>query len=234
MLLDVWSDIACPWCYIGKRRLMKVVAGRRDVSVRWRAFELEPHLPPEGRDRRFYVSKFGDTNRMQDMFDRITALGRDDGITFRFDTIRAPSTRLAHRAIAMARKFWPGVAEPMLEACFRGHFEEGADVSDPDSLMALFDRHGVAIETRDLATRLRRGEGLDTVLEDERLARELGVQSVPFFVADMKLGLSGAQPVPVFERFVDEAIALEKAPVVPLTKPSPRRTTGRISQPDSK
>lgn len=206
MILDVWSDIACPWCFIGKRRLMKAMKGRSDISVRWRAFELDPEMPSQGRDRRYYLKKFGDTDRMQAMFDRMSALGRDDGITFAFDTVRAPSTRLAHRAIAIARHMWPGVAEPMLEAAFRGHFEEGADISDLDGLMMVFDRHGVPVDTRDLAARLKRSDGLASVLEDERLAHELGVQGVPFFVADMHFGLSGAQPVVVFERFLDEAL----------------------------
>jgi len=209
MILDVWSDIACPWCFIGKRRLMRALGDRVDVSVRWRAFELDPEMPPSGRDRRFYVSKFGSTDRMQDMFDRMTALGVDDGIRFDFDRIRAPSTRLAHRAIAIARHMWPGVAEPMLEAAFKGHFEEGVDVSDAGTLMALFDAHKVPVETRDLAVRLRRGEGLESVLADEQLAQEIGVQGVPFFVADMRFGMSGAQPVPVFERFIAEALAPE-------------------------
>jgi predicted DsbA family dithiol-disulfide isomerase len=206
--LDVWSDIACPWCYIGKRRLATAVARTGiPVDVTWHAFELAPGLPPEGEPaEQYYADKFGSAARMRDNFEEMTARGRADDIRFAFDLMmRAPNTRLAHRLIAIARELGGATAQDLVvEALFRAHFTDGVDVCDSRALVAAIPA-AAGLDPAMLASKLAGDDGLAAVLADEEVATVVGFSAVPFFLAESKLAVSGAQPVEVFESMLGKA-----------------------------
>jgi predicted DsbA family dithiol-disulfide isomerase len=204
--LDVFSDIVCPWCLIGKRRLEKALALHGgEVTVRWHAYQLAPELPPEGVEARpHFEAKFGSHERMRALFARVAEVGKGDGIPFDLEAqARAPNTRLAHRALQVAQGL--GKGREAAEALFTGHFLERADVARLDEIVALFERHAVGVDTAALRDALAKGAGNDEVDRDLRFAREAGISGVPFFVANGRLGLSGAQDVETFVRFLQRA-----------------------------
>jgi predicted DsbA family dithiol-disulfide isomerase len=207
--LELFADVVCPWCYIGAVRLARALAapGAPAARLRWRAFELQPSLPPEGVEARpFYEKKFGGKARVDAIFARTTEVARGDGLTLRFDLMRrAPNSRLAHRAILLAQEDGAGEAAAM--ACLRGHFEEGADLGDRDALLDLLARHGVPVDVAALRERLAAGAAREQVIADEREAAQLGVTAVPFFVANRRLAVSGAQPPAVLGELLAEAAA---------------------------
>src|SRR5947209_1031359 len=136
--VDVISDLICPWCYIGKRRLERAVAalaGRHEVRVRWHPFQLNPQMPRGGMDRRAYrTAKFGSWERSQALDARVAAVGAAEGLVFAFDKIgRTPNTLDAHRLIRVAGQV--GVQDAVVEALFRGYFTEGRDLSDRQTLL---------------------------------------------------------------------------------------------------
>lgn len=197
--IDVWSDLVCPWCFIGRRRLQAAIAEESDpdaITVRWRAFQLAPDLPPEGVEAEgYYAEKFGGPDRVRMMHDRVATVAAEDGLELRFDLQkRAPNTRLAHRATKLVPD--PDAA---VETLFRAHFIEGEDIADRDTLLRLLP---------DLeADRLDAGEAEDQVDEDLALAGQIGISGVPFFVADMRVAVSGAQPAEAFRQLFAEAAA---------------------------
>lgn len=200
MKLDVWSDIACPWCFLGKRRLEQALAGRSDVVVQWRAFELQPDLPPDGAPRSFLEAKLGGPERLRSAQAHIAALGAELGISYRFERqARVSNTRLAHRAIALAPD---AERADLVDAFYRAHFEEGRDVSPLATVVEIARPFCTGC---DLEAELRGKGGLDDVLADEALARELGIEGVPCFVADMRVAMSGAQGIHTMRKFLDEA-----------------------------
>lgn len=197
MRIEVFSDCVCPWCYIGKRHLEQalVKGDFGDVEIHWRAFQLNPDLPPEGRDRREYLdAKFGGPEAVQAMHARIQEAGRGAGIEFHFDKItRSPNTFKAHRLIRLAQT--QNRAGEMAETLFRGYFTEGQDIGDAGTLAELAQAAGV---TGDLRAWLAGDEQHAAVLEDLHSARRLGINGVPFFILEHRYALSGAQPVEVF------------------------------------
>lgn len=205
--LDVFADVACPWCFIGKRRLERVLAAQPEgsVQVRWRAYELQPTLPREGVDARtFFLRKFGGEQQMRQAFAQVTGIGAGEGIAFDFDRMRrAPNTLLAHQAIVMARGL--GCQEQMVDALFRGHFEQGADVGDLEQVLDLVERHNVGLHRATLGAMLEHDAALPVVRCDLDAAAGKGVSGVPFFVAEGGLVLTGAQPSHTLERFLDAA-----------------------------
>lgn len=202
--LDVWADVACPWCYIGHRRLRAALEGAGPVVVRPRAFQLQPSLPAEGVDTAtFFARKFGGPQRVQAMFARVAAAGAPDGIRFDWARMRTTNTRLAHRVVALAHA--RGQSAAALEALFAAQFEEGVDLGDQEALLAHLGRRAVPLDAGELRRALADGEGEAPVDEDVRLARELGIEGVPFFLADGELGLSGAQPPETFGAFLAQA-----------------------------
>ena len=205
--LQVWSDIACPWCFIGKRRLERALADEPEgsVRVRWRAFELNGTIPEGGLDaRQFYIQKFGGEQRMRDIFAHVTAVAAGEGIGMDFGRMRrAPNTRLAHRLIALAAE--NGRQAAAVEALFRGHFEKGANVGDLDEALALLDSHGTELEVAALREAVARGEGRESVEGDIAAAVRLGIASVPFFVAASRYAVSGAQAPAAFTQLIAAA-----------------------------
>ena len=203
--LDVWSDIACPFCHVAHVRIARAAAGlERPVAVRNRAFELQPGLPPEGVDpAAFYAGKFGGTDGAAAAFTHVRAFAADDGIPFDFAAMRAPNTRMAQRAIALVEESRGTDAAARLRAAlFRAHFEEGRDVADPAVVVALAeDADADRIVLRDA---LAAGGGESRVAADQAEAVRLGVAGVPFASAS-GLAVSGAQPVEVFAELIRRA-----------------------------
>ena len=142
--IDVISDVICPWCYIGKRRLEKAIASHGGpVKVRWLPFQLNPTMPKDGISRRDYrIKKFGSWERSQELDAKVVAVGKEEGIHFAFDRIeRTPNTLDAHRLIWLAEK--EGVQEAVMEAMFRAYFTEGRDISNRQTLIDVVAEAGL-------------------------------------------------------------------------------------------
>jgi len=189
LTIEVASDVICPWCYIGKRRLEKALALVKDEiapQIRWLPFQLNPDMPPEGMPRAEYrKAKFGSVERGRELDARVAAEGRREGIEFAFERMqRTPNTVAAHRLIQLAQE--QGVAAPVVDALFRAYFEDAQDIGDAAVLAAIAKRSGVtgwpeAADAKRVAA-----------LEEEM--RGLGISAVPTFIFDRSLGVSGAQP----------------------------------------
>ena len=196
MDVEIWSDIACPWCYVGKRRFEAALAAfpeRDDVRVTWRSFELDPEAPPErgGERAERLAAKYGMTREQAvEMQDQLAAVAAGDGLDMRFDLARNGSTFDAHRLVHLAAAH--GAQDAMKERLLRAHFTEGELVSDPAVLARLGEELGLPAD--EVAELLAGDRFADAVRDDERAAAALGIQAVPFFVVDRALGASGAQP----------------------------------------
>lgn len=202
LTIDVISDVICPWCFIGKRRLERALNGRA-AAIRWHPFELNPDMPREGIDRKTYrIRKFGSWERSQELDAQVAAAGHGDGIAFNFDQItRTPNTLDAHRVIWLAGE--RGVQDAVSEALFTAYFTAGKNLSDRATLAAIAVDAGLnPSEVDDLLS----GEaGLDAVRTGEEWARRLDVSGVPFFIINGKVALAGAQPPEVFLQAFEQA-----------------------------
>ena len=210
--IDVWSDVACPWCYIGKRRLE---AGVReagvDVVVRFHSYELQPDAAPEPGLREIDVlaDKMGGRENAARMFEHVTGLAAAEGLTYRFDDVVPANTFDAHRLIHLAKA--RGLEAQAVERVFAAHFTDGVDVGDCDALVTLATEVGL---DADEARRVLDGdEFADAVRGDEQAAAQLGVTGVPFFVIDGRYGVSGAQPAELFVQGIQQALG-DRASVV--------------------
>jgi predicted DsbA family dithiol-disulfide isomerase len=196
--IDVISDVICPWCYIGKRRLERAVAafGREQVRVRWHPFQLNPRIPKGGMNRQEYrTAKFGSWERSLALDAQVAEAGRAEGIPFAFDRImRTPNTLDAHRLIWLADR--DGVQGAVVEAVFRAYFTEGRDISQTTVLLDVVAEAGLG---RGRAEALLSGdEGLAAIRAAEEQARRSGVQGVPFFLINNTVAVSGAREPSAF------------------------------------
>jgi predicted DsbA family dithiol-disulfide isomerase len=195
--VDVISDVICPWCYIGKRRLEKAAAALGGpVKVRWLPFQLNPAMPKEGISRREYrTKKFGSWERSQELDARVVAAGEAEGIHFAFDRIeRTPNTLDAHRLIWLAGK--EGVQAAVVEALFRAYFTEGRDISKRQAFIDVVAETG--LDRQQAEAVLKSEEGLEAIKDVDALARRFQVDGVPFFIVNGTLTLSGAQQPDAF------------------------------------
>jgi predicted DsbA family dithiol-disulfide isomerase len=211
LVLDLWADVACPWCWIGTRRLATALEAEPpgSVVVRHRAFELQPDLPPEGvpLDER-YARRFGSPEAMRTAFERVAGIGAADGLEFDFERQRrAPNTRLAHRLMKLAES--QGRGDQAMEALFRGHFAGGADLSDPEQAVALLATPEVGLNAEALHAALELGAGEPEVIADEETAQRLDITGVPFFLAGGAVALSGAHEPDLLRKLL--AAARERA-----------------------
>ncbi len=191
--VDVISDVICPWCFIGKRRLEKAVAAHGGpVKVRWLPFQLNPTLPKEGISRREYrIRKFGSWERSMELDANIIAVGKQEGIHFAFDLMeRTPNTLDAHRLIWLADQ--EGCQDAVMEALFRAYFTEGRDISNCQTLIDVVSEAGLDRQRAEAV--LNSDEGMDAIKEVGELARRFRVDGVPFFVINNEIMLSGAHP----------------------------------------
>jgi predicted DsbA family dithiol-disulfide isomerase len=198
--IEIVSDVVCPWCYIGKRRLEKAMAlAKVDAEITWLPFQLNPTMPWEGLPRAEYrIAKFGSAERGREMDERVAAEGRSEGIAFAFERIqRTPNTVAAHELIELAQDQNRGGA--VVDALFRTYFEEAEDIGHPDVLARIASQAGVA-GWPEAADRQH-------VAALEETLRGLGVSAVPTFIFDRKHGLSGAHPPEQLAEAMREALA---------------------------
>jgi predicted DsbA family dithiol-disulfide isomerase len=209
MHVEIWSDIACPWCYVGKRRFEAALAAfphRDQVHVTWRSFELDPGAPAERAGSRdaHLAEKYGTSlEQARAMHDRMTETAAGEGLDFRFDIARSANTFDAHRVLHLAAE--RGVQDAVKERLLRAHFTEGELVSDHEVLARLAGEAGLdAGEVREV---LATDAYADAVRDDERTAGSLGITAVPFFVVDRALGAAGAQPPEVLGGLLEQGWA---------------------------
>src|SRR5579863_4675857 len=193
MVIEVVSDVVCPWCFIGKRRLEKALSlvGRQDLRVQWKAFELNPHAPKEGLDRQQYRAlKFGSMAYAKQLEAHVAGAGAEEGINFRFDRIeRVPNTLDAHRLIWLAGQ--DGQQDALVDNLFCAYFLEGEDVGRADVLKRMASESG--LDSGRVDELLNGDLGRSEVQAEEREAHNRGVNGVPaFFVSGMPVA-SGAQ-----------------------------------------
>jgi len=205
--IDVVSDVMCPWCFIGKRRLEKALhqASDVDVKVEWRPFQLDPTLPAEGKDRQQYLSeKFGGPEKAAEIYARISAAGASEEIPFAFEKIgKSPNTLDAHRLIRWAGI--EGVQDAVVERLFALYFLEGADLTDPAVLVGAAESAGMNGE---MVARLLASEAdLAETEADVVHAQAMGVQGVPCFILDGKYAVSGAQPADILAGAIRQVAA---------------------------
>jgi predicted DsbA family dithiol-disulfide isomerase len=196
LAIDVYSDVICPWCYVGKRRLERAMHQAGDAgkaNVVWRPFQLNPTMPKGGMDRRVYLqAKFGSLEMFDEMEQRLLEAGHDEQISFAFEQIaRTPNTFLAHRLIWYAGT--QGCQDAVVNQLFQGYFEEGLDIGASSVLVELADRARLKA-----VSFLESEDGVAEVKAEESVGRQLGIRGVPYFVLDKNYGISGAQPVDVF------------------------------------
>lgn len=210
MRIDIYADIACPWCYIGERRLVQALAQRPALAaeLHWRPFQLQPDLPPTGVPwQEFAPQKFGSAEQARAMFWQVARAGAPDGIDFKFAQVAtAANTRDAHRMLLYAADH--GGEWPLAEALFKAYFTDGRDLNNLDHLIAIAAEVGIA--AADVRALLASDAYRAEVDESQSLAARLGIQGVPFYVIDERCGMSGAQPVATFLQMLDQ-IAGENA-----------------------
>jgi predicted DsbA family dithiol-disulfide isomerase len=200
--IEVASDVICPWCYIGKKRLEKTLAlldGEVKPEIRWLPFQLNPGMPESGMARADYrKAKFGSIERGRELDARVAAEGRAEGIEFAFERMqRTPNTVAAHRLIQLAQD--QGRAGAVVDALFAAYFEQARDIGDPQVLAEIAARCGVS--DWPAAASVDKVSGL----EDE--VRALGISAVPTFIFDRRLGVSGAHPPQALAEAMREAAA---------------------------
>jgi predicted DsbA family dithiol-disulfide isomerase len=194
--VEIWSDINCPWCYIGKRRFEAALAGfehAADVTLTWRSFELDPDAPAEtpGNGAAMLAEKYGvPLERAREMEQNVAQVAAGDGLVYDLEQARIGSSFDAHRLVHMAERH--GLQDAMKERLFRARFSEGRLVSDLETLVQLGAE--VGLDEAEVRAMLAGEEFAAEVREDEATAHQLGISGVPMFVIDRAFGMSGAQP----------------------------------------
>ena len=205
IVLDIFSDTVCPWCYIGKRRLERALAARPEVGlqIHWRSFQLNPGMPQEGMERQAYLeAKFGGAQAASATYARVAAAGEEEGIPFAFDAItRTPNSIASHRLIRYAAGL--GLQDAMVQRLFDGYFVEGKDIGDLNVLAVLAEEIGL----RDALAFLQSGALTGEIVAEDAQARRIGIQGVPCFIFNHRHVISGAQPPEVFCQLFDLALA---------------------------
>ena len=206
--VDIWSDIACPWCYVGKRRLEAALAGfphRDAVTITWHAFELDPAAPPVRDASQSYAErlakKYGTgVARAEEMLTTMTATAAKDGLDFHFERVQAGNTFDAHRLIHLAHE--RGKQDAVKERLLRAYMTEGEPIGDRDALVRLVAEAG--LDAEEAHTTLVTDAYAADVRADEEQARALGISGVPFFVIG-GYGVSGAQPADALQSVLTRA-----------------------------
>ena len=201
LVIEVASDVVCPWCYIGKRRLEKALAlldGEVQPEIRWLPFQLNPEMPKQGIPREEYrKAKFGSIERSRGLDARVAAEGEGEGIAFAFERMqRTPNTTAAHQLIDLAQKQGKGTA--VVDALFKAYFEDARDIGDAAVLADIASRAGVSgwpqqADSKQVAA-----------LEED--VRNLGISAVPTFILNRKLGVSGAHPPEALAQAIQQAL----------------------------
>jgi predicted DsbA family dithiol-disulfide isomerase len=197
--IDVVSDVVCPWCYIGKRRLEKAMTAlkdRFDFEVAYHPFELNPGMPQSGVNQKEYLTdKFGSEARYEQLTGNVTNVAAGEGIAFHYDRQHtSPNTRAAHRMAQLAAE--EGVQQPVIEALFKAYFTDGVDLTKTENLVAVGASAGLdAAKTQAL---LDSDDKTAEVIASEKQMQQLGITGVPFYIINSKYGVSGAQQPQAF------------------------------------
>ncbi len=211
MQIDIVSDTVCPWCFIGKRRLERALAMRPDVpyDIRWRAYRLDPTVPPGGVDRKQYMqAKFGNNPNRQAMADALKAAGDGENIAFAFDRIaRTPNTLNSHRLIRWAGS--DGLQDQMVERLFEAYFEDGLDIGNSDVLVEIAAE--VGMDSATVADLLEQGADRKLIEDEDALAHKLGISGVPTFIFENKYLVSGAHDPEALVQVIDKVLEQPKA-----------------------
>jgi predicted DsbA family dithiol-disulfide isomerase len=210
LTIEVVSDVVCPWCFIGKRRLEAALElyaqakpGAPAPKVSFHPFQLNPDLPPEGMPRADYVARKWGGRSSAEVYARVAGVGATLGIAFEFDRIvRQPNTRAAHALIALAAE--QGVQPAVKEAMMRAYFIDGRDLTDIDTLVEVAERAG--LDPRRARAHLSDPDALRAIDGADREARRIGVEGVPFFIFNRRYAVSGAQEA---QALLDAMIASE-------------------------
>ncbi|WEK53998.1 MAG: DsbA family oxidoreductase [Candidatus Cohnella colombiensis] len=200
MKIDLYSDMVCPWCRIGKKNMSDAISAweastGETIEVNYHAYMLSHDLPPEGQPFNSAMEKkMGGPEKLRPMLQRVTEAGAAVGVTFNFDQVeRMPHTELAHRVTALlnteSQEIW-------LDAVMKAYFEDGRDIAQLSVLLEIADELGIDVEA--LRQELDAGNGKEAVQDDFTTARNIGISGVPFFILDGKYALSGAYPANQF------------------------------------
>lgn len=205
MIIDVWSDVVCPWCFIGKRRLEKALAGfehRDEIVIRHRAFQLQPDaigVVPTGKHlaEKYRVS----SEQVKEMQANVCAVADGEGLCYNLDDTLSGNTFDAHRVLLYAATI--NKQDELLEAMYSGYFEKSIPLFSHQDICAVAE--SIGIDSKDIMNILESDQFTNEVIADRELASQLGATGVPFFVVDMKYGISGAQPLEAFTETINAA-----------------------------
>ena len=193
--IEVWSDIGCPWCWLGKRHLEQALEQTGTAAdIRFRSFELDPRAGPTKSAREYLIGRFGSAAAVDAAQGRLRAMGEQAGLSYDFERARVANTFDAHRLHHFAKS--QGLGDVAVERLMRAYHSEGADLADHETLRALASEIG--LDAKDVEALLASDAHARDVREDEAAAHAVGVQGVPFFVFDGRYAVSGAQPVDAF------------------------------------
>jgi predicted DsbA family dithiol-disulfide isomerase len=204
LVIDVVSDVICPWCFLGKRRLDKALLLVPEVQtqIRWRPYFLDPSIPQEGMDRHEYMSKKFGEERLKTIHVPLEEAGKLDDVPYRFDKItRTPNTLNAHRLIRWAAK--AGKQLEIVEDLFVAYWHDGKDIGETKILSTIAEAHGMKRVRKDLATDKDKLE----VFTEVQQAQSMGIQGVPTFILAQKFGVSGAQSAELLADGIRRAIS---------------------------
>lgn len=210
--IDVVSDVVCPWCYLGTRRLEQAIGSVKDelaVSVTFRPYQLNPDMPPDGVDHKKHLAeKLGGAAAVDSAHERLAELGREDGIDFDFPAVKiSPNTLDAHRLLRWAMIEGPEIQQRVALALFKAYFEEGRNVGDRMVLVDIAESCGM--DRAVVTTLFSAGADVDSVKEEIGMARDMGVTGVPCFIIDNKYAVMGAQSVDVLTNAFREIAAMK-------------------------
>lgn len=209
LAVTIYSDVICPWCYIGKRRFEAALSAPgmpEEIAIDWRPFELNPDMPEEGMPRADYrARKFGAERALQ-LDAEMAERGREEGIVFAFDQMkRTPNTRLAHRLIWAAGQVSRTAQNAIVNRLFEGYFEEAQDIGQALVLETLASEAG--LDPRIARGALGQDDSLEAVLDLEDAGIRMGIRGVPFFIVMNKYAISGAQPAEVWRDALPKIVA---------------------------
>jgi len=210
MLIDVWSDVVCPWCFIGKRRLEKALADidkSIPIEIRHRAFQLDPRTTEIRNTKDLLAEKYGiPIEGVEQMQSHVCKIADGEGLCYDLSNTNSGNTATAHRLLAWAREL--GKGQELLEVMFTNYFEKSKGVFTETELLELVAEAGLSTETaKEIINSDRYAESL---AEDQAIAQEIGIGGVPFFVFDQKYGISGAEDLEVFKETIAKTLEESK------------------------
>ena len=208
MEIQIWSDIMCPFCYIGKRRLegaLKQMNLTDDVTITWKSFLLNPDMKtdPTRNSLEYLAETKGWTmEQTQDMVQHVVQMAEAEGLEYRMEDTKVANAMDAHRLIQLAKTV--GKGDKMEERLFRAYFTEGKNIADTDILVNLGEEAGISGEQ--IRSCLEKGEFTDSIRQDIQESQQIGVRGVPFFVFNNQYAISGAQPTALFVQTMEKCL----------------------------